>query len=62
MGNPKENEEEVMEQLVALGYIDPGSGSSLWQMVLAKVFTMGDSIKTGLKKVFGIREAKREED
>ena len=33
--NGDEERDEITEQLKALGYIDPGAGSSLWQVVLA---------------------------
>lgn len=58
MGNPSENEEEVMEQLIALGYIDPGAGSSMWQIILAKVF----KIKSAMRKLFGRKKIEEEEE
>ncbi len=44
--------DEVMEQLKALGYIDPGAGSSMWQIILAGFFRMSARIKS----LFGGKE------
>lgn len=45
-----ESEQEVMEQLKALGYIDPGAGSSMWQVALAGFFGFMARIKSIFKK------------
>jgi hypothetical protein len=51
MSGAERNDERgaVAEQLKALGYIDPGAGSSLWQLVLARIFRM----TAGFRKLFG---------
>jgi hypothetical protein len=58
---PNEQQEssrdEVVEQLKALGYIDPGAGSSLWQVALARLF----AITGGLRKFFGRSRTEEEE-
>jgi hypothetical protein len=46
---PDEQRDEVHEQLKALGYIDPGAGSSIWQLVLARWFRL----TSGIRKLFG---------
>jgi hypothetical protein len=48
---------EVEEQLKALGYIDPGAGSSIWQMILARWFRLA----AGLRKLLG-RPRKEDEE
>ena len=53
-------EDEVMEHLGALGYIDPGAGSSMWQIILARFFRITEAIKSGIRKFFGARETKEE--
>jgi len=41
--------DEIVEQLKALGYVDPGAGSSMWQMMLGGFFRFTG----GLRKLFG---------
>jgi len=48
-GNRNDERGAVEEQLKALGYIDPGAGSSMWQLVLAGFFKM----TAGFRKLFG---------
>ena len=43
--NHNDQREEVEEQLKALGYIDPGAGSSMWQVMLAGFFKFSARIK-----------------
>ena len=51
-------QQEVMDQLKALGYIDPGAGSSVWQSVLAGFF----SITSRLRRMFGKKDSEDDED
>lgn len=44
---------EVMGQLEALGYVDPGAGSSMWQIILAGYFGVSRRIKSALKPFLG---------
>ncbi len=55
-------DEEITEQLIALGYIDPGAGSSMWQIVLAGFFRMSDGLRSGIRKIFGTRKTRGEEE
>ncbi|MDO8516293.1 MAG: hypothetical protein Q7S28_03520 [bacterium] len=50
------NDEGVGEQLEALGYIDPGAGSSVFQLILAKFF----KLKLAIGKLFGAKESSDE--
>jgi len=45
-------ENEVMQQLGAMGYLDPGAGSSTWQIILAGFFGISARIRAVLKKLF----------
>lgn len=45
-----ESRREVMEQLKALGYVDPGAGSSMWQMMLAGFLKTSARIRSVFKK------------
>lgn len=47
-----------MEQLRALGYVDPGAGSSMWQIMLAGFF----GVSARIKKFFLRRNSKDQED
>ena len=38
-------QQEVMEQLKALGYIDPGAGSSMWQVMLASLLRFSARVR-----------------
>jgi len=64
MSNSNENSshDEVMEQLKALGYIDPGAGSSIWQAVLARIFGLKNKIKSVFKKSSSTRSIEDRED
>ena len=53
MRKNNEREEGVMEQLEALGYIDPGAGSSAFQLLLASFFRASRIVKSFLRKVLG---------
>lgn len=50
-------EDEVMQQLDALGYIDPGAGSSMWQIILAGFFRMSARASSVFKKLFTTRNS-----
>ena len=54
----EEREHEVIEHLAALGYIDPGAGSSVWQSILARFLNM----TSGIRKLFGGQPAREDEE
>lgn len=56
-GGNDTSREEIEEQLKALGYIDPGAGSSVWQVMLAGFFKFSAKVK----KLFGKTEPEDEE-
>lgn len=60
--NEDSSRDEVMEQLKALGYIDSGAGSSIWQGVLAKIFGIKNKVKSFFKKRTGSRGFEDRED
>jgi len=51
MSQPRDDREnEVMEQLQALGYIDPGAGSSMFQLLLGGFFKISRLFKSFFRK------------
>ncbi|MEK7062569.1 MAG: hypothetical protein AAB946_00885 [Patescibacteria group bacterium] len=56
------SKDETLEQLKALGYIDPGAGSSMWQIVLAGFFAVSSKIKNLFKKIFSSRNPENLEE
>ncbi len=50
MSGEHDQESEVMEHLTALGYIDPGAGSSMWQLVLAGLLNIWMRITSIFRK------------
>ena len=47
-----DSENETLAQLKALGYIDPGAGSSIWQVILASLLKISSKFKLLFDKVF----------
>ena len=53
MPQTNESEDEVMEQLRALNYIDPGDGNSIIQFFLGVFFRVSNACRAFLKKIGG---------
>ena len=56
------SQDEVMQQLKALGYIDPGAGSSMLQIVLGGFFRFSGAVKSFFRKIFGLKPSEKIED
>lgn len=63
---PYENEgssrDEAMEQLKALGYINPGAGSSMFQIILARFLKISARFRSMLKKLSGASRDNEQEN
>lgn len=64
MSRGEDREDGVMEQLEALGYIDPGAGSSAFQLMLGGFFKASRAVKSVLRRAlrFGRRDKSEKRD